>query len=228
MPFCGNCGSQLSQESGFCGSCGQPVKTLDAVQEPTPYAGGPGIVANGGWSQVAGSPAPPAATPKDAGWTAVSPQAATPPADAPSGQAAAPLPGYSAVAYQPVNPSAAPQTAVGLTSNQAGALCYVLGFITGIIFLVADPYKQDRFVRFHAMQSILYCVACIVFSVAWRIFAIAFFHIFPFTALFLIPIRMFISLGMFLLWLFLIYQAFNKKEFRIPIIGAIAAQQAGS
>ena len=43
----------------------------------------------------------------------------------------------------------------------------------------------------------------------------------------LIPVRMLIGLGMFLLWLFLMYQAYNQREFCIPIIGQIAARQLG-
>jgi uncharacterized membrane protein len=34
-------------------------------------------------------------------------------------------------------------------------------------------------------------------------------------------------LGLFLYWLYVMYQAYQQKEYRIPIIGAIAAQQAG-
>src|SRR5690242_13181818 len=49
-------------------------------------------------------------------------------------------------------PAAAP--AAGIGENGASALCYVLGFITGIIFLVLDPYNKNRNVRFHAFQSI--------------------------------------------------------------------------
>ncbi|HEV2418667.1 MAG TPA: zinc-ribbon domain-containing protein, partial [Terriglobia bacterium] len=41
-----------------------------------------------------------------------------------------------------------------MTSNVAALLTYILGFITGIIFLVIEPYKRDPFVRFHAFQSI--------------------------------------------------------------------------
>jgi len=48
------------------------------------------------------------------------------------------------------------QASSGLTSNIAAALAYVLGLVTGIIFLVLEPYKRDRFVRFHAMQSIFF------------------------------------------------------------------------
>lgn len=57
----------------------------------------------------------------------------------------------------------------GLAPNLAGELAYVLGLITGIVFLVLEPYKHDRFVRFHAIQSILFCVAAIAFSIAWHI-----------------------------------------------------------
>jgi uncharacterized membrane protein len=41
----------------------------------------------------------------------------------------------------------------------------------------------------------------------------------------LVPVGLVISLGLFLFWLFLMYQAYNNREFRIPIIGAIAAKQ---
>ena len=47
----------------------------------------------------------------------------------------------------------------GLSPTAAGALSYLAGFITGIIFLVIDPFKTDRFVRFHAFQSIFFNVA---------------------------------------------------------------------
>ncbi len=45
-------------------------------------------------------------------------------------------------------------TQPGLSINGASALCYLFGFVTGIIFLVLAPYNQDRRVRFHAFQSI--------------------------------------------------------------------------
>src|SRR5690606_13668451 len=57
-------------------------------------------------------------------------------------------------------------TASGLTDNVAGALCYVLGLITGIVFLVLAPYNQRKFVRFHAFQSIFFHVAFIVVMIA--------------------------------------------------------------
>lgn len=127
--------------------------------------------------------------------------------------------------------TAAPNSAVvassGLTSNVAAALAYILGLITGIVFLVLEPYKRDRFVRFHAMQSILFCVAAIVFSIAWSILVDILVSISAWTAVALTPIGLIISLAFFLFWLFLMYQAYSNREFRIPIIGAIAAKQLG-
>ena len=57
----------------------------------------------------------------------------------------------------------------GLTANTAGALAYLAGIVTGILFLVIDPYKSDRFVRFHAFQSIFFNVAWIALWIAWTI-----------------------------------------------------------
>lgn len=119
------------------------------------------------------------------------------------------------------------QASSGLTSNIAAALAYALGLVTGIIFLVLEPYKRDRFVRFHAMQSILFCVAAIAFSIAWSILVNILINISAWTAVALTPIGLLISLGFFLFWLFLMYQAYSRREFRIPFIGAIAEKQVG-
>ena len=51
---------------------------------------------------------------------------------------------------------------VGMTDNMAGALCYLFGFITGILFLVLAPYNQDRNIRFHAFQSIFLNIAWVI------------------------------------------------------------------
>ncbi|SRR5260370_24241699 len=115
----------------------------------------------------------------------------------------------------------------GLDSNLAGALSYALGLITGILFLVLEPYKNDRFVRFHAMQSVLFSVACVAFSIAWRIAVGILMSISGWLALATVPLRLLTSLGMVALWLFVIYQAYSKREYRIPFIGAIAAKQVG-
>src|SRR5690242_20676806 len=119
-----------------------------------------------------------------------------------------------------VGSAAVPVASSGLASNAAAALSYVLGLITGIIFLVLEPYKRDRFVRFHAMQSILFCAAAIVFSIAWSIVWGIFFSISGSLIFIDVPLRLTISLALFLFWLFVMYQAYNQREYRIPIIGA--------
>jgi uncharacterized membrane protein len=115
----------------------------------------------------------------------------------------------------------------GLSSNVAGALAYILGLITGILFLVLEPYKNDRFVRFHAMQSVLFSVACIAFAIIWGILTGILLSISGYLWLVTLPIRMLFSLGLFVLWLYVMYQAYNQHEYHIPIIGAIAAKQLG-
>jgi uncharacterized membrane protein len=113
--------------------------------------------------------------------------------------------------------------APGLQSNVAGALCYLMGFVTGIFFLIAEPYKQDRFVRFHALQAIF-------LSVAW--FAVYFFlgillAVLP-GALWRVGwmLHSAVGLGFFLLWVFLMFRAYSHEQFRLPVIGDMAAKQA--
>ncbi len=75
----------------------------------------------------------------------------------------------AAVAGWSAAPAAAPSAAsTGMTSNVAGALAY-FAFIPAIVFLVVDPYKNDKFVRFHSFQSIFYCVVVIAFHIIWPI-----------------------------------------------------------
>jgi uncharacterized membrane protein len=126
--------------------------------------------------------------------------------------------------------AAAPMPAVGagLTPNVAGALAYLVGAITGILFLVIDPFKTDRFVRFHAFQSIFFNLAWIGFWILWTIVGLmlgAVSH-----GLFFIiqlPINLLITVGGFCLWAYLMYTAYQGKTFQIPVIGALAASQAG-
>jgi uncharacterized membrane protein len=132
--------------------------------------------------------------------------------------------GAQAVAVQTAVVTVQPGSSA-LSSNLAAALAYILGFITGIIFLVLEPYKKDRFVRFHAMQSIVYSAAGIVFRIGWSILVSALMDVTVWAGVVLVPVGLVISLGLFGFWIFLMYQAYSNREFRIPIIGAIAAKQ---
>lgn len=150
---------------------------------------------------------------------------APPPGPAP-GYAAGPAPGYTP-GYTAA-PMAPPVAAGGLQPNVAGALAYLVGFITGIIFLVIDPFKNDRFVRFHAFQSIFFHLTWIGFWIAWTIVGIVLGAVSH--GLFFIiqvPVHLLIWLGGFCLWLYLMYSAYQGKKVQLPVIGPLAARQAG-
>ena len=109
-----------------------------------------------------------------------------------------------------------------------GCLTYILGFITGIIFLVIEPYKNDKFVRFHAFQSIFFNVALIVFWIAYTIVAsILGFVSLGFLAVVMGLVGLLISLAILAYWIFLMYKAYNNELYKIPFIGDLAAKQAG-
>jgi uncharacterized membrane protein len=109
------------------------------------------------------------------------------------------------------------QTA-GLSQNAASALCYLLGFITGIVFLVWAPYNQNRAIKFHAWQSIFLHVAFI----ALNIILPAISHFIGFVLISLV------DLAGFILWLYLLFSVYNGKTIRLPFIGDLAAKQANS
>jgi uncharacterized membrane protein len=139
-------------------------------------------------------------------------------------------PGAIPGSYPGPAPVVAPVAAAGsgLTPNVAGALAYLIGAITGILFLVIDPFKTDRFVRFHAFQSIFVTVVWVVFWIGWQIVywtLTAISHGIFF--LILTPISLLIAVAWFCLWVYLMYSAYQNKMFQVPIIGPLAAKQAG-
>jgi uncharacterized membrane protein len=116
----------------------------------------------------------------------------------------------------------------GMTSNVAGALAYLVGFITGIIFLTVEPYSKDRFVRFHAFQSIFLSALYLVFFMVWgAVFGTLSIVGLGFLWSLIILVWSLLRLAFFLLWLFVMYKAYNNERFSLPFIGPLAAKQAG-
>jgi uncharacterized membrane protein len=104
------------------------------------------------------------------------------------------------------------KTALGIDENIEGLLCYVLGWITGIVFLVLE--KENKFVRFHAMQSLAtFLVLFIILVIIGMI---------PFIGW---VISILISIFMLILWLFLMYKAFKGERYKLPIVGEFAEKQ---
>ena len=122
----------------------------------------------------------------------------------------------------PMQPAAS-----GMTDNVAGALCYLAGLITGVLFLALAPYNQSKFVRFHAFQSIFFNVAWIALWIAQIIISMIAAAVLPFGMHLLFGLLgLVISLGGFLVWLFLMYKAYSNEKFMLPVIGALAEKQA--
>jgi uncharacterized membrane protein len=106
----------------------------------------------------------------------------------------------------------------GLSESAASGLAY-LTFIPAIIFLVVPPYNQSPTVRFHSWQSIFLGILWVCVCVASMVLAI-------------IPIlgwlvSLVLMLGLFALWLLCVIKAFGGSRFVIPVIGPLAAKQAG-
>jgi uncharacterized membrane protein len=117
--------------------------------------------------------------------------------------------------------------AAPMADNIASMLCYAVGFITGIIFLVIAPYNQNRVVRFHAFQSIFLSVGAILVSwIFGFIFGMA--AVGLGSAAILVLVMMVIRLAFFLLWLYMLISAYQGKTVVLPVIGPLAQSQAGA
>lgn len=114
-----------------------------------------------------------------------------------------------------------------LTSNLAAAISYLGGFVTGILFLVIEPYNRDPFVRFHAYQSILFCGSVLAFWLVWALLSKLLVLItFGLFALMVPVIGLLAFLGITVYWIFLMWKAFNQEKYLIPILGPAAERQA--
>ena len=104
-------------------------------------------------------------------------------------------------------------TSTGLDANLAAALSYLVGFVTGIIFLLVE--KENRFVRFHAMQSTLLFAGIVAIDILLQLVPLL-------GALVVIAVVIPVSA---ILWLVLMYKAYQGEEFRLPIVGPLAAER---
>ncbi len=121
-------------------------------------------------------------------------------------------------------PPAQTVEAPGLTENVAGALCYLFGLVTGIIFLVISPYNRNKTVRFHAFQSIFASIAVIICSIILSIITgMLFFAHAWWTG---VLIHRLYDLAVFLGWLYMMYTAYNNKKVLLPVVGPLAQKQA--
>jgi uncharacterized membrane protein len=130
--------------------------------------------------------------------------------------------GTGSTGYVP--PSSPATDLAGLTTNVASALCYLFGFITGIIFLVISPYTRNRTVRFHAYQSIFASLAIIVIRI---ILAISFAVLAAAHAWWLgVVVWRLFDLAVLIGWLYMMWTAYNNRKVKLPVVGDLAEKQA--
>jgi uncharacterized membrane protein len=140
---------------------------------------------------------------------------------------AAPPPGSAPYVTPGSAPYAAPVSAP-MADNVAATLCYVLGLITGIIFLVLEPYSKNRTIRFHAFQSIFLNVAVIIIEIVMAIVFRILLEIMGFFGLIAGIFFPIFGLCCLCLWLYLLYMTYQGNTVVLPVIGPLAQKQAQS
>jgi uncharacterized membrane protein len=105
------------------------------------------------------------------------------------------------------------KTSTGIQPNVAALLCYVAGFITGIIFFVIE--KENKFVKFHAMQSIILFAGTFALQMLFVLLPIF---------IFLIPL---LNLAVLVLWVILMIKAYQGEYFKLPVVGDLAEKNLG-
>ena len=105
------------------------------------------------------------------------------------------------------------KTSTGLDANVAAALSYAFGWVTGLAFLVIE--KDNRFVRFHAMQSTIVFVTLslgfiLLQSIPLLGMLLSVFIVIPLSAV---------------LWLLMMFKAYQGERFKLPIAGEMAEQR---
>ena len=112
-----------------------------------------------------------------------------------------------------------------LTENIGGALAYFT-FIPAIIFLFLDPYKKNRFVRFHSIQSLLLSATAVLIAFALKLGGLLLFIIPVVGPLVLVLISMFLGLAALVTWVVLVVKAFQGETFKLPGLGDFSEQYA--
>ena len=100
------------------------------------------------------------------------------------------------------------KSSTGLEENVAGFFCYILGFVSGIVFLVVE--KESSFVKFHARQStVTFLILLVIFLIFWWIPVIGFL----------------LLIAILILWLFLMIKALQGERYLLPIVGQMVEEK---
>lgn len=112
----------------------------------------------------------------------------------------------------PIPSASNERSSTGLDANIAGALAYLFGFLSGIAFLVLE--KDSTFVKFHAVQSTIVSIGWIVGQVILAaIPLVGWILLLPWWAFGVV------------LWVLLMFKAFQGERYKLPWVGDLAEQQ---
>ena len=117
------------------------------------------------------------------------------------------------------------KSSTGMQPNVAALLCYVLGWITGLIFFLIE--KENKFVRFHAAQSLVVFGALTVLQIALGILSgiLVAIHLYVLVPVFTLLYPLIGLVGL-ILWILLMVKAFQGEMFKLPIAGDMAEKMS--
>ena len=122
---------------------------------------------------------------------------------------------------------ASPQSS-GLEQNIAGLLCWLplgpIPILASLFFLVAEPYKSNKFIRFHAAQSIFTLVALVALAVGLMIFGSILTLIFPPLILVMLPIWWAFGLASIVLFAYMAFKAYTLESPKLPYVGEMVTK----
>jgi len=110
-----------------------------------------------------------------------------------------------------------------MDENLAAALCYIP--IIGLIFLLVEPYNKNKNIKFHAMQSLFYCIAWVAVGIVLGIFGGILMPLGMWG--FWLLISRLVELALFVGLVIMAVKAYQGSRFLMPIIGPLAEKQAG-
>lgn len=105
------------------------------------------------------------------------------------------------------------KSSTGINANLAALLSYLLGFITGAIFYALE--KENKFVRFHALQSIITFISLFILNIALK-----------FLPIIGGTLASLLGIAGIVLWVLLMFKAYRGKYFKLPFVGRIAEQKS--
>jgi uncharacterized membrane protein len=109
----------------------------------------------------------------------------------------------------------------GLSDNAAAGIAYIT-LIPAIIFLIAAPFKNSSYVRFHAWQSIFFFVTWAAIDILVSVVQ----NLVPSAVFLTFTVLQLVGLAIFVVWIFVFVSAFNGKLIKLPILGDLAEKQA--